>query len=73
MILTYSFVVFTDPEDSSKWIAEVPGMPGARSWGATKEEALRHGQDALETVLEHLQSTGHLRNAEAIPVVVHAA
>ena len=35
------FTVEFDCEEDGRWIAEIPALPGAMCYGATKEEALR--------------------------------
>jgi predicted RNase H-like HicB family nuclease len=55
--------VEVEREDDGRWIAEVPALPGAMAYGATKEEAvakveslvlrvladkIEHGEDAPE-------------------------
>jgi predicted RNase H-like HicB family nuclease len=44
------FVVLEEDEDGSI-IADVPQLPGCHTFGATKEEALRHIRDAIELYL----------------------
>jgi predicted RNase H-like HicB family nuclease len=34
------FIVETELETDGRWIAEIPQVPGALAYGATKEEAL---------------------------------
>ena len=35
------FTVETDQEVDGRWIAEIPQVPGALAYGATKEEAIK--------------------------------
>ena len=35
------FTIELDRETDGRWIAEIPALPGALSYGATKEEASR--------------------------------
>lgn len=37
-----AFAVKFDREDDGRWIAEIPKLPGAMAYGATKRDALRH-------------------------------
>jgi predicted RNase H-like HicB family nuclease len=55
---TYTVVLFEDSDDGGKWTATIPAVPGAYSWGYTKEEALEHVQEALEVMLEFLEEQG---------------
>jgi predicted RNase H-like HicB family nuclease len=34
------FIVETELENDGRWIAEIPQVPGALAYGATKEEAI---------------------------------
>ena len=34
------FIVETELETDGRWIAEIPQVPGALAYGATKEEAI---------------------------------
>ncbi len=46
----YSMIIQWDPADRI-FIVTVPELPGCRTHGATYEEAVRQGQDAIETWL----------------------
>ena len=37
----FPFAVELDREEDGRWIAEIPDIPGAMAYGATKAEALR--------------------------------
>lgn len=54
----YTVVVFEDPEEPGKWLAEFPSVHGAHSWGYSPEEAIQNAKEALELVLEVLQEDG---------------
>jgi predicted RNase H-like HicB family nuclease len=38
--LAVTFTVETEQESDGRWIAEVPQIPGAMSYGSTREEAV---------------------------------
>jgi predicted RNase H-like HicB family nuclease len=40
-----------DREDDSRWIAEVPDLPGVLAYGGTREEALAKAQSLALRVL----------------------
>jgi predicted RNase H-like HicB family nuclease len=44
----YSMVLEWDPEDSI-YVVTVPELPGCMTHGATYEEAVRQGQDAVDS------------------------
>lgn len=44
----YSMVLQWDPEDGI-YVVTVPELPGCMSHGATYEEAVRQGQDAIDS------------------------
>ncbi len=50
-------LIYPDVEDGG-WVCEVPSLPGCVSQGATKEEALRNVQDAIEAWVEAAQQLG---------------
>jgi predicted RNase H-like HicB family nuclease len=54
------FVVETELETDGRWIAEIPQVPGALAYGATKEEAINKAYAiALRSVaddVEHSQA-----------------
>ncbi|WP_243029159.1 type II toxin-antitoxin system HicB family antitoxin [Thermus albus] len=49
--MTYTALVYEDPETPGTWIAEFPAIPEAHSFGRSPEEA-------LELVLAHLKEMG---------------
>jgi predicted RNase H-like HicB family nuclease len=53
----YSVVVQWSDEDR-KWIATVPELPGCRTHGATREEALAMSEDAAAGTIAGLRSAG---------------
>ena len=50
--------VETEKEEDGRWIAEVPALPGAMGYGATKKEAIAK-VEALVAVIP--RNPGHLR------------
>jgi predicted RNase H-like HicB family nuclease len=54
----YTVLVYEDPEDPGKWLAEFPAVHGAHSWGYSPEEAVRNATEALELVIEVLKEDG---------------
>jgi predicted RNase H-like HicB family nuclease len=54
----YTVLVWEDPEDPGKWLAEFPSVHGAHSWGLSPEEAIRNATEALMLVLEILKEDG---------------
>ncbi|APD09046.1 MULTISPECIES: type II toxin-antitoxin system HicB family antitoxin [Thermus] len=54
----YWIRVYPDPDEPGVWLAEVPAVPGVRSDGDTREEAIRNAQEALEAMLEALKAKG---------------
>lgn len=51
--MTRYVLLYTDEEDF--WIAEVPSLPGCRSDGRTREEALERVKEAIQVYVESLQ------------------
>jgi predicted RNase H-like HicB family nuclease len=49
--LHYSMIIEWDPGDEI-FIVTVPELPGCRTHGDTYEEAVKQGQDAIETWLD---------------------
>lgn len=49
--MEYPVVLERNPE-TGIWIAEVPGIPGCYSQGATRKEALANVREALQLILE---------------------
>ncbi|MGH9386921.1 MAG: type II toxin-antitoxin system HicB family antitoxin [Vicinamibacterales bacterium] len=50
------------PDTNGTIMVSFPDLPGTHSFGDTREDALDHGRDALETVLEF-----YIRNRRPIP------
>ncbi len=53
----YSMHIAWSPEDNV-YIVSVPELPGARTHGATYEEAAAMGQEVIEMYLDVLHNTG---------------
>jgi predicted RNase H-like HicB family nuclease len=53
----YSMVLEWDPRDGI-YIATVPELPGCRTHGATVEEAVRNGQEAMELWIDSARRWG---------------
>ena len=53
----YPVEVFWGEEDEG-YIARVPALPGCSAWGATKEEALKEAQDAIESSVKVAKRMG---------------
>jgi predicted RNase H-like HicB family nuclease len=50
------FVVETEQETDGRWIAEIPQVPGALAYGATKEEAINKAYAiALRSVADDVE------------------
>jgi len=62
---TTFFVTELDREEDGRWIAEIPDIPGAMAYGATKAEALRRVYAiALRTLADTVEQG-------SIPSLVH--
>ncbi len=55
----YKMEIFYSPEDKA-FLVNVPELPGCKTHGATPEEAVRMGIEAIELYLEQLESEGKL-------------
>ena len=47
------------PENGGGFVATVPNLPGCMSDGATPEEAVSNGQDAIHSWIEAAEDMGH--------------
>ena len=54
--MKYRVIIQQDEEGT--YVAEVPALPGCISEGATRAEALRNVQEAIEAYLESLKAHG---------------
>ena len=54
----YPIQVFWSEEDAG-FIAAVPDLPGCSAFGATREEAVREVQDAIEAWIEAMTAAGN--------------
>ena len=67
-----NYVVEIDREDDGRWIADVPGLPGVMTYGATQEEAIRKCEAlALRVIADRLEH-GEAR-PESFAMTIHAA
>ena len=49
------FSLEVEQEDDGRWLAEIPELPGALAYGATRDEALRRAEAlALRALAERL-------------------
>ncbi len=53
----YSMIIQWSEEDQA-YVASFPEFPGAHTHGATPEEAVRHGEEVLELLIEDYQAQG---------------
>lgn len=53
----YSMLIEWSDEDQA-YIVTVPELPGCRTHGATYEEAVKQGQDAIESWIEAARAWG---------------
>lgn len=53
----YSMVIEWSDEDRA-FIVTVPELPGCQSHGSTYEEAVRQGQDAIESWIDACRAAG---------------
>jgi predicted RNase H-like HicB family nuclease len=65
----YSMNIQWDVDDQV-FIVTVPELPGCRTHGATYEEAVRQGQDAIESWIRVARELGR---PVPVPSVVHMA
>jgi predicted RNase H-like HicB family nuclease len=50
------FVIETERENDGRWIAEIPQVPGALAYGATREEAIKKAYAiALRSVADDVE------------------
>ena len=61
------FTVELDCETDGRWIAEIPALPGALSYGATKEEASRKVEALALRIL-----ADRLENGDEVPELAGA-
>ena len=64
-------VIEVEREDDGRWIAEVPDLPGAMTYGQTREEAISKVKAlalrVLADRLEHGEEIPELRQVFAVP------
>ena len=67
-----NFTIETEREDDGRWIAEVPELPGALAYGATREEAMLKVEAlALRVLAERLEHNE--TEAQPISIAIAAA
>ena len=57
---TTVFRVEFDREKDGRWIAEIPGLPGALAYGSTKQEATRKAYSIALRTLADTVERGHV-------------
>lgn len=55
---SYVFHIELVEEADGRWSAGVPALPGCGIWGGTKEEALRHINDAVAAYVRDMHAAG---------------
>ncbi len=56
-LIRYPMIIEWDPRDDI-FVVTVPELPGCRTHGRTYEEAVRQGQDAIESWLDGAEEDG---------------
>ncbi len=54
--MKYKYRVIIEQDEDGVFVAEVPSLPGCISQGATRAEALKNIQEAIEAYLESLKA-----------------
>jgi predicted RNase H-like HicB family nuclease len=62
------YTILITREDDA-YLVDVPALPGCHTWGATRDEALRNAQEAVELYLEELRATGEPIPEDVAPQV----
>jgi len=52
------YKIFIEQDEDGVFVAEVPSLPGCIAQGATRAEALKNIQEAMEVYLESLKAHG---------------
>ena len=52
----FDFTVIIEQDEDGIFVAEVPALPGCISQGATRTEALKNIQEAIEVYMESLKA-----------------
>ncbi|MGE5188910.1 MAG: type II toxin-antitoxin system HicB family antitoxin [Gemmatimonadota bacterium] len=55
---THSYTVLLEPEKTGGYRAHCPALPGCRSYGDTKQEAIRNIKISISYRLEALEANG---------------
>lgn len=53
------FNITIDRDEDGVWLVECPSIPGCVSQGATKEEAIENGKDAIRLCLQVRAEKGY--------------
>ena len=67
MPLTYT--IHLRPEPEGGFTVLVPALPEVVSYGETREEALEHGREAIQAILEYYDAEGIARPEDVVPLV----
>lgn len=66
IVANMDFTIEAELEADGRWLAEVPQLPGALAYGATRDEAMARAQVlALRVIAERLE------HGEAGPQTIH--
>jgi antitoxin HicB len=55
---TVDYAVILTRDETGKWTAEVPALPGCITWGSSKDEVLALVREAIEGWMLSRQATG---------------
>ena len=55
---TVDYAVILTRDDTGKWTAEVPALPGCITWGSSREEVLALVREAIEGWILSRHATG---------------
>ncbi len=65
------FTIVLKPGNESRYTAQCLEIPQARSEGSTKKEALRNAKEAIELVLEYVESkTKRTKKSEVVEISI---
>ena len=62
------YAVILTRDDSGKWTAEVPALPGCITWGSSKDEVLTLVREAIEGWILSRRATGKPIASQALVV-----
>ena len=52
------YPIVLEREEDGRYSVYAPDLPGCSSWGATRDEAIEHIQEAIELWIESAQADG---------------